>query len=429
MRKPDLGSYPVIEYSKEGLRIYDPATAKSFNAVRLADASDDLSKRQVVIALSRRSSFVRSTRLPDVDRSALDAILGLQAVQLFPVATAELSIDAAYADSRNGEGRLATLAACKSDQLRSLHEELDAVGLRPVTILPAGWASVKVAAALGHPTCAVIGNGKGEVSIDLVWEGALASSRSVPKPDSVDALQAEINRSMAALGLPQCPIVCTGGASLPGAEHWPEDPLAIVAGDASGPSLELPEARKAKASKEEHRKRNLALLLWVAALGVAAIVVDGRLDNADHLKKDEAQWVKHLKAVKAENGLAQAKAQELRQEQQVLSTAFDPKQPLTDVTTVLSNLTPEGLWLTGVSIERGKRATLRGTAKTGEAVSTYLASLGQQNRLRDVKLVYRNNTLIDKTPVVNFSISMHIVGNFPLTDKLAEKGGNVARRS
>jgi hypothetical protein len=99
-----------------------------------------------------------------------------------------------------------------------------------------------------------------------------------------------------------------------------------------------------------------------------------------------------------------------------LDLAFEPKQRLGDVTFLVNNLCPEGLWLTGLTIERGKLALIRGTAINGEAVYKYLDRLTTQDRFRDVKLVFANNGQIEKVSVVQFSISAHVVGNLPLAE-------------
>ncbi|MEQ1936136.1 MAG: PilN domain-containing protein [Fimbriimonadaceae bacterium] len=83
---------------------------------------------------------------------------------------------------------------------------------------------------------------------------------------------------------------------------------------------------------------------------------------------------------------------------------------------------PQGLWLTGMGLERGKEGTVRGIATTNDVLSKYLDALSEDPRFRDVKLLFANNSEIEGQPVVNFSITAHIVGNFPLMEAEKKRG-------
>jgi hypothetical protein len=110
-----------------------------------------------------------------------------------------------------------------------------------------------------------------------------------------------------------------------------------------------------------------------------------------------------------------------------INLAFSTGQRFSDVATVVSNSVPPGVWLTGISLERGKRLVLRGTAKTNELVEQYARTLNTldanspQQRLRDVKLEFTNPGSIEQVPVVQFSISAFPVGNVPLYDQTKVK--------
>jgi Tfp pilus assembly protein PilN len=92
------------------------------------------------------------------------------------------------------------------------------------------------------------------------------------------------------------------------------------------------------------------------------------------------------------------------------------------VATVAANAVPEGVWLTGMSLDRGKPLQIRGSAKTNEQVADYVQQLSSSERLRDVKLVFSNNNTIGDTPIVQFSISAHVIGNYPLADTEQKRG-------
>jgi Tfp pilus assembly protein PilN len=81
-----------------------------------------------------------------------------------------------------------------------------------------------------------------------------------------------------------------------------------------------------------------------------------------------------------------------------------------------SNRIPEGAWLNGFSLERGKLLQVRGTSKSSETVSEYMRNLQAEPRLRDVRLVSANNAAIETNQVVQFSVSAFPVGNLPLIE-------------
>lgn len=208
-----------------------------------------------------------------------------------------------------------------------------------------------------------------------------------------------------------------------GVQASPLSQLAALSKSALDLNIELPEARAKRDAKAVVQRKNLALLFWVAAFGVGAVIFDVRSEAADKVAKAEKKWNTKLSQARKLKSSTETVAKRLQDQQNVLQTAYEPKQPLGDVVTVLTNLAPTQLWLTGVTAERGKPLTLRGTALNSASVTTYLGALGKQSRMRDVALVFATNGLVETTPVVNFSIKAHVVGNFPLVDEKAAKGG------
>jgi hypothetical protein len=106
----------------------------------------------------------------------------------------------------------------------------------------------------------------------------------------------------------------------------------------------------------------------------------------------------------------------------ILARAFSPAQKLSDVVTLAAIKVPKGIWLTGVSVERGKDLQIRGISKTSQLVTTYVDALAAESRFRNVRLVFANDSTIDEEKVTQFSISAFPVGNLPLLDP-GKKGG------
>lgn len=409
---PEAGKFPVIEWATDQVRLYEPGSNQIVTGRTISDVASQVRGQSVVIALSRRSSFIRCTRLPDVPKSEMEKILSLQLASLFPIEGAEASVDFLALDDRNSDGRLVVVSAVRTDVLQEALNEAANAGLKVHAVWPMALAST----LFGQSDATVVGPTGEGLSIDIVSRGGVASSRVVPLPLEEAAARAEIQRTAAAANLNPPETVTFGKYELAGAVNTHDEPLRLLSGASLDLNLELPEKKAAKAAMQVRRGRSLALLLWAAALLMGVIVVNFRVEAAQDFEKSEVHWRKKTKDLKDLNARTRSVASGLQAQQDLLASAFEPKQPLDDFVTVLTNLAPSKLWLTGVTVERGKRATLRGTALSSEAVYSYLASLGRQSRMRDVKLVFANNALIETTPVVNFSISTHVVGNLPLAD-------------
>lgn len=408
-------SLPVVEWSPGQCRLYDPETGVITAGNTVADFTSQLrGRRKVVVAVSRRSSFVRATRLPDLPKPEMKAILAHQLVQLMPMPPGEASVDILPTDDVTSEGRTVFVAAVRNVVLRELYDELKRAGLEPETITPSAFASCKIAQRQGMSECAVVSNTPEGVAIDLVMKGVVRSSRVVPTPGDSDGIMEEVERTFAASKAPQLPIVATGSLSLPGAVSENSDPLSVLSEGDIDLKLELPEVEAAQMQKLLKQKQGLAMLMWVAFLGVAAVVFDIRNQEAEKLNAGQARWEKRLILDRADHKFAEQRAREIRAKKEVLESAFQPKQSLDDVISVLTTLTPKGVWLTAVTLERGKRVNVRGTSLERSSVTAYLNGLTKQSRFRDIKLNFANSGQIQETPVVNFSIAAHVVGNFPL---------------
>lgn len=408
-------SLPVIEWSPGQCRLFDPETGVITAGNALTDFTSQLGgKSKVVVAVSRRTSFVRATRLPDLPKSEMKAILSHQLVQLMPMPPGEASVDILLTDDVTSEGRTVFVAAIRNVVLRELYDELKNAGLEPETITPSAFASCKIAENQGVSECAVVAETPEGIAIDLVVRGVVRGSRVVPTPENEEGILEEVNRTFAASKSPVLPIIVTGKLSLPGAISTVDDPLRSLADGEIDLKLELPEVEAARVQKALKQKQGLAMLMWVALLGVSAVVFDIRNQESEKLKAGQARWEKNLKLDRTDHKFAETRALEIRAKKEVLDTAFQPKQPLDDVISVLTTLTPKGVWLTALSLERGKRVSVRGTSLDRSSVTTYLNGLTKQSRFRDIKLNFANSGQIQETPVVNFSIAAHVVGNFPM---------------
>jgi Tfp pilus assembly protein PilN len=409
---------PVLEWSPGGLTVFNPATGQLERHDSAASAARSIGGGRVLVALSRRSAFIRALRVPNASLHDVRLALRVHLDQLFPVPVEELSFSLQLTSDVTPEGRMAIVAAAPHKLLRRVAEELKAVGLEAEAVIPAAFGSAGMARALGFSTGAVVERTVEGVAIDVVVDGDLRSSRVVPDEDDPDQLMQEIERSHQMAGVHQGEIHYVRMPAASGSERSIETPTLswVSAALREGVELELPEQIERRERGVVHRRMRLALLAAAAAVAIVSLTVSHRMEAQRVAQKADRRWesiLRQLESVK--NGLA-SRALATSKSSQVLNVAFRPAQSPSDVLTLAGNLAPAGVWLTGVTFERGKPLLVRGTAKTTEAVTEYLESLSRQDRFRDVKLVFANNAMIETTPIVNFSISAHVLGNFPIVE-------------
>lgn len=420
MSKNDFGPIPVIEWSPTHVRVFNPGANLAVTGPSLAAVRPSIEGGEVVVAISRRSSFLRTARLPDAPKKDVVKILHLQVGQLFPLAPGEAAVDFYLAQDRNSEGRLAVVAAVKAETLKFLQDELTANGLSARAVVPAALGSSLMAKSLGKTECAIVEEVPEGLAIDIVSEGELRSSRVVPMP-SLDLVDGEVTRSFAVAKLPCSETVAAGGFAFPEMNSSsPKSGILSLMQGALPLTLEPPDVVLKRDQLKISGARRTAIILWLAAFMLGAVVWDMRSRDAEVVEKGSAKWKSLLSGLKKTHDQGSAKLTSLRKVDTALDLGFEGKQKLSDVTSLLNNLTPDGLWLTGITIERGKLALLRGTATNGDAVTKFLEVIAAQPRFRDCKLVFATNGEIEKVNVVQFSISAHVVGNLPLATEDAK---------
>jgi len=417
MSHKELSPVPVVEWSPSGVRAYLPESGKIVSGPSLSAIRGHLGG-EVVVAMSRRTSFLRTTRLPDAPKHEVAKILALQVGQLFPVSATEAAVDFYLTDDRNVEGRLAVVAAVKSETLKALIDDLSDNGLTARAVVPAALGSSYLAKQSGRRECAIVEDVTEGLAIDIIAEGELRASRVVPMPSQA-AIDSEVMRAFAVAKVPCGEVVTAGRFTYPEANAMLESAgLSTLAAAHLPLTLEPPDIVAKRAAEKLNRARRVAVILWAAVILLVAVVWDNRSRDMEVVTKGESKWKKEIANLRKTKDQANAKHSSLAKVNTALGLAFEPKQRLGDVAVLLNNLTPEGLWLTGLTLERGKLITIRGTGLTGEAVTKYLERLSTQTRFRDVKLAFANNGQIEKTNVVQFSISAHVVGNFPLDSEV-----------
>jgi len=414
---PDL----AIEYSGRGVTVYDSATrsTKTFND--LASAGVGNAGRTAVIGLSRRSVFVRTTRVPSATPEEVRQILTIRASEIFPVGPADLAVDFRLTEDVDLEGRLAVVCGVPVTELRRVREEAKAAGFRVIGVVPVAFGSVSIAKALNLQSAAIVSRDQEGIGIDLIVGGEVRQSRVVPSHASVES---EVCRTYTVAGLPCGNVVAADGIVLkdPDADTN-ESPLAALI-DAFpahlGVDLVLPEEALLRRQKVRADKNRTAFLLAAAAaavlifewnqwsLAMSDLDIQTRKENTKVTKARDAKKM-------AESNLAKEKKLEA-----TLRRGFEPAQRLGDSIAYLTNLAPAGIWITGISAERGKPISVQGTATNGDGFAAYLQQLNASKRIRKVTMVFTNNAEIQRQPVQQFSITAFPIGNLPLVDPNAK---------
>lgn len=403
----------VIVWSPGHVEAFHPVTGKWTSGATISDAAGS-SFGEVVLALSRRTTMVRTTRLPDTNKDQARTILQVQFESLFPLPAAECAFDFCFSDQKNTEGRLAIVACVRSSVLSQALAEAHAAGVRVAHVVPVALGAIEYARTHNSSTAAVVEPTAEGLGVDLVVDGALYLSRLGSTTADAGEMEGEAIRSYASLNLER-------GAVLPVAPRSPR-PAETLATWTPQLNLELPETVAKRARAHVDRRRHLALLLWVAAFGFGAVLFDDFSRSQVEVNRKRTKTESSLRKLRSEEAKLTAELNSVQAANAALSKGLLPKQRFADVAVVFSNLAPNGVWLTGVTLERGKLATVRGSALTNEALAVFLKGISKQSRLRDTKLTFANNALIEKTNVVNFSLTTHVVGNFPIVEPKT-KGG------
>ncbi|MBL8068195.1 MAG: PilN domain-containing protein [Armatimonadetes bacterium] len=421
-----MSNFPVIEWAPEACLVSDPGTHKIASYVSPVEALAALGRpRKIVLALGRRQTFVKSIRLPDVPVEEARNLLRFRLDDLFPIPGAEAAYDVIATGDINHEGREFIVLATKTETLIQARSLFAHAGAKVEQVVPAALGGQHIADT--SIDCLLVSPCAEGLAFDAFHHGHLAYSRVGPYPSTQAEMEVEIGRSAAAAGIANPLVVAHSSLNhlvTPEVRLTDEHPLSNLNRHPVQTNLRLPEdLAKLQSSKLNARKR-LALILGLAAVAAAAIAWSARDEDMATEATVRENYRRQIDAIKGQKDLINVEASKLKVQSDLVVDGIEPKQHLADVVTVAANAAPDGLWLTGLSIERGKDLTVRGTATSNTQVAAFVDSLSATPRLRDVHLAFSNNNNIADVPVVQFSVTAHVVGNMPLTDpKKTKKAG------
>jgi len=404
----------VVEWSPKGTAIYDHRTQA------VGGELSDYSGRSAILAFGRRAVFIKHVRLPNSTRPEMEQVLRLRLPELFAVGGSELAFDFLGYDDVNEQGRLCLVAAVRVEDLRAARSLMESRRIQVTQVLPVALASPLVASTSGVARAAVVIPVAEGFAVDIVDDAKLLTSRVVTERDG---LESDICVAFTLAGIPCSPILVGGGLLLSGADR-------SISGDSrqylittpSSMNIELPEVIAKRNHQARQAKMRFSVMLAVATAALGAYVYTDYTDALAKASLEAGKDAKRIQRLTALSKSAETAAADLGGTEAILNRTFNIAQPLTDVAAAATNALPAGVWLTGLSVERGKEMQIRGVGKSSQDVTDYVRSLSELTRFRNVRLVFANDSTIDEAKVVQFSISAFPVGNLPLIDP-AKRGG------
>ncbi len=410
----------IIEWSPTGCRGTRLGAPEHIEQGPIAEVVSRLGNpSRIVLALGHRQTFVKSVALPSVSPAEAMSLLRFRLGELFPVGEGELCYSVAYGDKKTADGVKATVVAAKASTMRQALAEAKAVGCKVVRTTASPLGAIRFCE--GEGTCLVAQFALDGVALDLVEGGAIVHSRVAPAVGA-GVIQTEIDRTLKAAKAEGATIVTVGGLELAGHKSFADGGLAALATFMPHVDLRLPEQVARDNQGKVLAARRLAFLSLGAMVCIGALVTMDREDAARKVAKAKSGMERQVKSQKDLAGTLSSRLAVFSKVEEFASDGLRPRHYLSDIVTLAANSTPEGLWLTGLSVERGRDVSIRGTAKSEAAVSEFVGELAASDRLSDVRLVFSNKGDIDDFPVVLFSVTAHAVGNLPLTKVEAQKG-------
>jgi hypothetical protein len=400
-----------LEWTPTQTWAVDLASGQSAAGVTPVDLTPLLSgHREALVGIGRGLVFVKAVRLPKALPEDLRRIISVRMDSLFPLPPDQLAFDFLQTADQNDEGLLTLIAAIRTQDLETLRAELQRVGIHAANILPVSLGAVAVAARAGVPRAVVVERTTAGLMLDVVHDGIVRFSRVTAADNDPEV---EARRMMAAADSGELPLVAAGGLKLPGALIVGETSLGLLAESPSF-TFERSEDRVRVAQQRIAARTRFAVLMMAAALLLATLVWVERNDAQAVVTRAGGSWARELGKLRSIRDAQMAKAQSAAAIESSVKSAFHPPQPLSDLSAVIADSLPPSVWLTGLTVERGKPVQIRGTAIRSSDVAALVDRLGSSSRFREVRLVFANSARIDQTQVIQFSITAVAVGNLPM---------------
>ena len=410
----------LIEWTPGSVRSVDPALGTATHGATIAECRPEAG-RDAVVAIGRRSAFVRSLPVPAGSKADVARVVQFKLMADLPLDPKDTVFG--FRVSRRGE-RIASAAAIRAESLVRVHAEAQAAGVRVRTVIPVAYGAWLATRERSLSSAAVVGYADGALSVDVVDGFELVYSRVIPTETPGEDAADEISRSLANAGVAPSIVLTLGSFELPGGTHDPKEGLLRLADrrrvDELLFSLELPARREARHARARRWRVRRALLVAGLAAVTSGYAYFVRI-KANKPPLPAAGLATTLRDARAHRAAAQARLDAATRANRVLDVAFVPAQTSGDVVSALSNGVPPDAWVTSLSVARGAPTSVAGYALRGKDVGRYFAALAKNPRFSGMHVVTASVATVGKTPVVQFLVTGEAVGTAPFDRPLGRK--------
>jgi hypothetical protein len=399
----------LIEWSPKRVRALDPSTRQLRAGASLAECMEgSQSGRDAIISISHRSAFIRSMFVPKAGPAEVKRILEIQLASVLPLGAGEYAFGYRLGREVHGKGLTAVVGAIKADSLRRIHQEAAELGLRVQAVLPVAFGSWLAAKERNINECIIVETDGETVNLDVIHEGEIHYSRSIPMPESPEELEAEVARTFAIAGLPPAPVFSTGCPGIHADITYTQEPIEYLA-DVHVIrkhlfTIELTVSSEARQERAERVKAVRAIVAAAAAIGMGAFAYSSRLPAKIESKPTTAGSRAAMNKARAKESAAKAELASAKRANKILDVAFNPGQSISDVVKVLSLAAPRDSWLTNLTIARGAPISVSGLALTDGDVAMFVAAVSSDPRFQEMKVISSNKALIGKRQVTQFLV-------------------------
>lgn len=411
----------LIEWSSTRVRVFDPITRESKYGSSITEClTDHKPGREVIVGVGQRSTFIRTVPVPGASREEIAKMVAFKVGPLLPLAAGEYVSGFRLGRDAHGDGRVAVVGAIRTGSLRKIHQEVNDSGMSVRAVLPLAFGSWLAAKSKSLTDCAVVETRAESVHIDVVADGELRYSRTVPLTDSGQTVEDEIAKTLAIAEVPTTRVLSMASPDVVSDYLDPREALEHLADPGAIErylfSLELPERARARQSRTQRRVVVRAIGTAAAAVALAAYVYATSYRSEQKVAEEEARHAGLVTRAGGALKTAMARSANTADAKLLLNQAFAPAQGFGDVMAVIGSVASKDAWFTGLTLERGKTMMVNGAATSSAAVTQFASALSNQARFRDVKIVSTSKGTIGDKTVVQFAISGHIVGNLPIDD-------------
>ena len=398
----------LVEWTPGAVRVVDPATGGVATGATIAECVPERG-REAIVAIGRRSAFVRALPVPAGSRNDVAQVVRLGLLASIPLEISEI----VFGFRLSADRRTALAGAMRAESLVRLHAEAQAAGIGVRAVLPVAFGAWLAARSRSLGRCAVVEVQDDTLSVDVVEGGELVYSRVVPASTPLDEWDDEVARGFATAGVAPAATLALGAPDLPTEFHDPKTALLQLADLSSVERLlfdiELPIRREARLARAQRWRIRRAALVAGLALATSAYAYVVRVRDAKPLVPPKA-LVASLRKAKEERAFVETRADGATRANRVLDVAFGPAQTIADVVSALASGTPPDAWVTGLSVSRGTPMSVAGYALRGKDVARFFDAVAKNPRFKNMQVVSTNVAVVGKTPVVQFLVSGNAVG-------------------